>query len=116
MDTDGLQAVFAPWPAEDPDAPTVLVHSHHDVRTAEDQEWQEAAPFEPALRQGPMYGRGASDAKGQVLAHIWALRARPEATGRSAPAVALKYLIELRQRADRGAVRRLPAQPRRARQ
>ncbi|MDQ0578470.1 acetylornithine deacetylase/succinyl-diaminopimelate desuccinylase-like protein [Streptomyces rishiriensis] len=52
------------------------------------------APFAPALRQGRMYGRGASDAKGQVLAHIWALRAHLEATGRSSPAVTLKYLIE----------------------
>ncbi|GAA2450557.1 M20/M25/M40 family metallo-hydrolase [Streptomyces glaucus] len=93
-DTDGLQTVFARWPAEDPDAPTVLVYSHHDVRAVKDQEWQEVAPFEPALRQGRMYGRGASDAKGQVLAHVWALRAHLEATGRSAPAVTLKYLIE----------------------
>ncbi|MFH8798052.1 M20/M25/M40 family metallo-hydrolase [Streptomyces sp. NPDC017936] len=93
-DTHGLQTVFACWPAEDPDAPTVLVYSHHDVRAAKDQEWQEVAPFAPALRQGRMYGRGASDAKGQVLAHVWALRAHLEATGRSAPAVTLKYLIE----------------------
>jgi acetylornithine deacetylase/succinyl-diaminopimelate desuccinylase-like protein len=93
-DTDGVQAVFAHWPAEDPNAPTVLVYSHHDVRAVKDQEWQEVAPFEPALRQGRMYGRGASDAKGQVLAHIWALRAHLEAIGRSAPAVTLKYLIE----------------------
>lgn len=93
-DTDGLQAVFAHWPAEDADAPTVLVYSHHDVRAAKDQEWQETAPFAPALRQGRMYGRGASDAKGQVLCHVWALRAHLEATGRTAPAVTLKYLIE----------------------
>ncbi|MEU6548456.1 M20/M25/M40 family metallo-hydrolase [Streptomyces sp. NPDC046859] len=93
-DTDGLQTVYACWPADEPDAPTVLVYSHHDVRAAKDQEWQEVAPFEPALRQGRMYGRGASDAKGQVLAHVWALRAHLEATGRSAPAVTLKYLVE----------------------
>jgi acetylornithine deacetylase/succinyl-diaminopimelate desuccinylase-like protein len=93
-DTDGLQTVFAGWPAQDPDAPTVLIYSHHDVRAVKDQEWQEVAPFEPALRQGRMYGRGTSDAKGQVLAHIWALRAHLEATGRNAPAVTLKYLIE----------------------
>ncbi|GHD51230.1 M20/M25/M40 family metallo-hydrolase [Streptomyces galbus] len=93
-DSDGLQTVFGCWPAEDPDAPTLLVYSHHDVRAVKDQEWQEVAPFAPALRQGRMYGRGTSDAKGQVLAHVWALRAHLEATGRGAPAVTLKYLIE----------------------
>ncbi|MEW2290342.1 peptidase M20, partial [Streptomyces sp. NPDC047841] len=47
-DTDGLQTVFARWPAEAPDAPTVLVYSPHDVRAVKDQEWQEVAPFATA--------------------------------------------------------------------
>jgi acetylornithine deacetylase/succinyl-diaminopimelate desuccinylase-like protein len=93
-ETEGGQAVYACWPAADPGAPTVLVYSHHDVRAVKDQEWEEVAPFEPALRQGRLYGRGASDAKGQVLAHVWALRAHLRATGRDAPDVTVKYLIE----------------------
>jgi acetylornithine deacetylase/succinyl-diaminopimelate desuccinylase-like protein len=62
----GAPAVYAEWCAA-PGAPKVLVYSHHDVRAAKDDEWEQT-PFEPALRDGYLYGRGASDAKGQVLA------------------------------------------------
>jgi acetylornithine deacetylase/succinyl-diaminopimelate desuccinylase-like protein len=92
-DTDGGPAVYGEWCAE-PDAPTVLIYSHHDVRAAKDQEWDETAPFEPVLRDGYLYGRGASDAKGQALAHVWAVRAHLAATGRGNPAVNLKLLVE----------------------
>lgn len=61
--------------AGNPDAPTVLVYSHHDVRTVKPEEWRETAPFVPVERDGRLYGRGASDAKAQALAHVWALRA-----------------------------------------
>nr|WP_314840858.1 M20/M25/M40 family metallo-hydrolase [uncultured Microbacterium sp.] len=59
----------------DPAAPTALVYSHHDVRRAKAELWQQTAPFSPVIRDGRLYGRGASDAKGQVLAHIWGARA-----------------------------------------
>ncbi|NHC44851.1 M20/M25/M40 family metallo-hydrolase [Motilibacter aurantiacus] len=91
--TDGAPAVYAEWCAA-PGAPTVLVYSHHDVRAAKDADWEQTPPFEPALRDGRLYGRGASDAKGQVLCHVWALRAHLAATGRNAPAVNLKMLVE----------------------
>jgi acetylornithine deacetylase/succinyl-diaminopimelate desuccinylase-like protein len=67
---DEAPAVYAEWCAE-PGAPTVLVYSHHDVRAGKAEGWQETAPFQPVLRDGFLYGRGASDAKGQVLAHVW---------------------------------------------
>ncbi|GAA3395793.1 M20/M25/M40 family metallo-hydrolase [Cryptosporangium minutisporangium] len=86
-------AVYAEWCAA-PGAPTVLVYSHHDVRAAKDGEWEETPPFEPALRDGRLYGRGTSDAKGQVLAHLWGIRAHLATTGRDAPAVNLKFLVE----------------------
>jgi acetylornithine deacetylase/succinyl-diaminopimelate desuccinylase-like protein len=91
--TDGAPAVYAEWCAA-PGAPTVLVYSHHDVRAAKDWQWEETPPFEPALRDGRLYGRGTSDAKGQVLAHVWGVRAHLAATGRTAPAVNLKFLVE----------------------
>jgi hypothetical protein len=42
-DTDGGPAVYGEWCAA-PGAPTVLVYSHHDVRTAKDGQWQETPP------------------------------------------------------------------------
>jgi acetylornithine deacetylase/succinyl-diaminopimelate desuccinylase-like protein len=86
-------AVYAEWCAA-PGAPTVLVYSHHDVRAAKDELWEETPPFEPAVRDGRVYGRGVSDAKGQVLSHVWGVRAHLAATGRAAPVVNLKFLIE----------------------
>ncbi len=86
-------AVHAAW-CEAPGAPTVLVYSHHDVRAVKEENWDETAPFHPVARDGRLYGRGASDAKGQVLAHLWGLRAHLAAGGRTSPAVNLKVLVE----------------------
>jgi acetylornithine deacetylase/succinyl-diaminopimelate desuccinylase-like protein len=90
--TGSSVAVWAEWTGS-PAAPTVLVYSHHDVRTAVAERWEQCRPFEPAFRAGRLYGRGASDAKGQVLAHVWALRAL-RAAGSRMPPVNLKLLIE----------------------
>jgi acetylornithine deacetylase/succinyl-diaminopimelate desuccinylase-like protein len=86
-------AVFAEWSAA-PNAPTILIYSHHDVRAVKEENWDETAPFDPVFRDGRLYGRGSSDAKGQVMAHLWGLRAHLQATGRNAPAVNLKFLVE----------------------
>ncbi|GAA2898736.1 M20/M25/M40 family metallo-hydrolase [Microbacterium esteraromaticum] len=75
-----------------PEAPTALVYSHHDVRTVKPEEWAETEPFIPVRRDGRLYGRGASDAKGQALAHVWALRALRDLDG-GAP-MNVKLLIE----------------------
>jgi len=91
--TDGGPAVFAEWPAAASAAPTVLVYGHHDVREAKDETWEQTPPFEPTLRDGRLYGRGTSDAKGQVLAHLWGLRAWL-ARGHDAPPVTLKMIVE----------------------
>jgi acetylornithine deacetylase/succinyl-diaminopimelate desuccinylase-like protein len=53
----------------------VLVYSHHDVRAVKPDNWEQTSPFEPVVRGGRLYGRGSSDAKGQVLAHLWGIRA-----------------------------------------
>lgn len=73
-ETDGLPAVYASWPAADPGAPVLLVHSHHDVHAADPSEWQVTGPFSPLVQDGRLHGRGASDAKGQIMSHVWALR------------------------------------------
>jgi acetylornithine deacetylase/succinyl-diaminopimelate desuccinylase-like protein len=94
LDTPGLPAVFAAWPAADPGAPVVLVYGHHDVQPVEPLEEWHHPPFEPAEEDGRLYARGASDDKGQVLFHSLGIRAGLAAGGASAPPVTIKLLIE----------------------
>ncbi|MEU2332930.1 dipeptidase [Streptomyces sp. NPDC006654] len=92
--TPGAPAVFAEWPAGDPEAPTVLVYGHHDVQPAAREDGWDSEPFEPVVRENRLYARGAADDKGQVFFHTLGVRAHLAATGRTAPAVNLKLLIE----------------------
>lgn len=90
----GAPAVFAEWPSEDPAAPTVLVYGHHDVQPAAREDGWLTDPFDPVVRDGLLYGRGAADDKGQVFFHTLGVRAHLAATGRTSPAVHLKFLVE----------------------
>jgi acetylornithine deacetylase/succinyl-diaminopimelate desuccinylase-like protein len=92
--TPGLPAVFAEWPAADPDAPTVLVYGHHDVQPVDPVEEWETDPFKPAERGTSLFARGASDDKGQVLFHALGVSAALAASGADAPPVTLKLLVE----------------------
>ncbi|MFJ9586228.1 dipeptidase [Streptomyces acidicola] len=93
-ETPGAPAVFAEWPSDDPGAPTVLVYGHHDVQPATRADGWDTAPFEPVIRGNRLYARGAADDKGQVFFHTLGVRAHLAATGRTAPAVHLKMLVE----------------------
>jgi acetylornithine deacetylase/succinyl-diaminopimelate desuccinylase-like protein len=93
-DDPGLPAVFAHWPAEDPNAPTVLVYGHHDVQPVEPLEEWDSPPFQPAERDGLLLARGASDDKGQVLFHVLGAGAAVAAAGGHAPPVHLKLIVE----------------------
>jgi acetylornithine deacetylase/succinyl-diaminopimelate desuccinylase-like protein len=93
-DTPGAPAVFAEWPAEEPDAPVVLVYGHHDVQPAAREDGWDTEPFEPVVKDGRLYARGAADDKGQVFFHTLGVRAHLAATGRTSPAVHLKLLVE----------------------
>lgn len=75
-----------------PGAPTLLVYGHYDVQPPEPLELWTSPPFEPTLREGAIYARGASDDKGQTLAHVEALAAFT-GVGESPP-VNLKLVIE----------------------
>jgi acetylornithine deacetylase/succinyl-diaminopimelate desuccinylase-like protein len=93
-DTPGAPSVFAEWPSDDPGAPRVLVYGHHDVQPVDPLELWQTPPFEPTVRGEDLFARGACDDKGQLLFHLLGLRAHLSATGRSAPAVHLMFLIE----------------------
>ncbi|UIX30927.1 dipeptidase [Streptomyces sp. GQFP] len=92
--TPGAPAVFAEWPADDPAAPTVLVYGHHDVQPAARDDGWDSDPFEPVVRGNRLHARGAADDKGQVFFHTLGVRAHLATTGRTAPAVHLKMLVE----------------------
>ncbi|MFJ9039441.1 dipeptidase [Streptomyces sp. NPDC102406] len=92
--TPGAPAVFAEWPSGDPEAPTVLVYGHHDVQPAAREDGWDTEPFEPVVVGNRLHARGAADDKGQVFFHTLGVRAHLAVTGRTAPAVNLKLLIE----------------------
>jgi acetylornithine deacetylase/succinyl-diaminopimelate desuccinylase-like protein len=64
---------------------TILIYGHLDVQPAEPLEAWNSPPFEPTIRNGRLYGRGTSDNKGQLLAHLKAIEAMQRA-GRGVPA------------------------------
>ena len=67
---------------------TVLLYCHYDVQPAPPEGWT-ADPFEPVLRDGRLYGRGAADDKSAIAIHLAALRA---CEGR--PPVRVKVIAE----------------------
>lgn len=77
---------------EDPSLPTVLVYGHYDVQPEDPVELWESPPFEPTVRNGELFARGAADDKGQVMIHFKSAQAYVQTQGRLP--VNMKFLIE----------------------
>lgn len=71
---------------------TVLIYGHYDVQPAEPLELWQSPPFEPTLRNGRIYCRGAGDNKGQLMANLLGVRAYLK-TGTPLP-VNVKFCFE----------------------
>lgn len=89
-ETAGSPIVIARSP-EDPSRTTVLLYGHYDVQPVEPLELWKSDPFEPEVRDGFVYARGATDNKGQTFSHLIGLRRLME-TGD--PPVNLIVLLE----------------------
>ena len=75
----------------DPSLPTVLVYGHYDVQPADPIELWTTPPFEPDVRDGKIYARGACDDKGQMYMHIKAFEAM---MNNDAVTCNMKFMIE----------------------
>ncbi len=81
-ETKGHPLVYGEWLEAGEDAPTVLVYGHYDVQPADPLELWETDPFEPTIRNGRLYARGASDDKGQVFMYLAVFEAFMKTTGK----------------------------------
>lgn len=92
METAGHPVVYGEWLGAGPDKPTVLVYGHYDVVPATLDDGWDTPPFEPTVKDGKIFARGATDDKGQLFIHVKALESYLQ-TGGSAPSN-VKFLIE----------------------
>ncbi len=69
LEGGGQPAVFGEWLGA-PDRPTLIVYGHYDVQPADPLELWDSPPFEPTVRDGRLYARGASDVKGSTTIAI----------------------------------------------
>lgn len=73
--------------------PTVMIYGHYDVQPADPFELWNTPPFEPVVKDDVLYGRGSTDNKGQIMAHIQGVEAALKKNNGELP-VNLIFLIE----------------------
>ncbi len=88
--TAGFPIVYAEK-IKDKSLPTVLVYGHYDVQPADPYDLWDSPPFEPQIRDGRIYARGACDDKGQMYMHLKALELMMQC---NSLACNIKFMIE----------------------
>ena len=66
LPTSGPPVVYGEW-LHAPDKPTILIYGHFDTQPVDPVDLWSNPPFEPVVREGKVYARGASDDKGNML-------------------------------------------------
>lgn len=104
METSRHPLVYADW-LRRPGKPTVLIYGHYDVQPVDPLAAWITPPFEPVIRDGALFGRGASDDKGQFFAHLKALEAYLYTCGRLP--INVKILLEGEEEIGSGSLQEL---------
>lgn len=91
IETAGHPIVYGEW-TKRPGAPTVLVYGHYDVQPPDPLDEWVTPPFEPDVRDGNIYARGATDDKGQMYTHVKSVEAWLQTVGELP--VNVKFVIE----------------------
>ncbi len=84
--------VLGQWQGAGENAPTILVYCHYDVQPAEIADGWHTEPFEPTIKDGRLYCRGAVDSKLHVMANLKAVEAWLAADEK--PGVNIKVVLE----------------------
>lgn len=90
-ETPGHPIVYAEH-CHKPGAPTILIYGHYDVQPPDPLELWQTPPFEPQVRDGKIFARGATDDKGQLFCHFKGLEAHLKTHGELP--VNVKFIIE----------------------
>lgn len=91
LPTAGHPVVYGDW-LHAPGRPTILIYGHFDVQPVDPLDLWETPPFEPQVRDGRLYARGASDMKGNLLESILGVESLLKGEG-SLP-VNVKFFLE----------------------
>ncbi|MFC1859836.1 dipeptidase [Thermodesulfobacteriota bacterium] len=91
LPTGGHPVVYGDW-CHAPGKPTIMIYGHFDTQPVDPVDLWEHPPFEPVLKEGRVYARGASDDKGNLLVPIIAVEAMLKSQG-SLP-VNVKFFFE----------------------
>ena len=91
METGGHPLVYGEWLGAT-GQPTVLIYGHYDVQPEDPVDLWTSPPFTPTIRDGKVFARGATDDKGQFIAHIKAIESLMKSEGKLP--VNVKVVIE----------------------